>query len=86
VIADRVPLSAALKRFDGDVVRAVTAGDDYEIAFMAPRAKRGRVMAAAKAAGVRVTEIGFVVKGRGVALLGRDGRAISVAKKGWEHF
>jgi thiamine-monophosphate kinase len=81
-----VPLSAALKRFDGNVVRAVTAGDDYEIAFTAPRRRRARVMAAAKAAGVRVTEIGFVVKGRGVALLGRDGRAIPVEKKGWEHF
>jgi len=86
VIADRVPLSAALKRFDGDVVRAATAGDDYEIAFTAPRSKRARVATAAKAAGVRVTEIGFVVKGRGVALLGRDGRAIPVGRKGWEHF
>ena len=86
VAADRVPLSAALKRFDGNVLRAVTAGDDYEIAFTASRRKRARVMAAAKAAGVRVTEIGFVVKGRGVALLGRDGRAIPVEKKGWEHF
>jgi len=86
VIADRVPLSAALTRFDGDVVRAVTAGDDYEIAFTVPRAKRAQVLAAAKAAGVRVSEIGFVAKGRGVALLGRSGRAIRIGKKGWEHF
>jgi thiamine-monophosphate kinase len=86
VAASRVPLSEALRRSGGDVVRAVTAGDDYEIAFTAPRAKRARVVAAAKAAGVRVTQIGFVVKGRGVALLGRDGRAIDVEKKGWEHF
>lgn len=86
VIAERVPLSAALKRFDGDVERAVTAGDDYEIAFTAPRAKRAAVMVAAKRAGVRVTEIGFVAKGRGVALLGPDGRAIPVGKKGWQHF
>lgn len=86
VIADRVPLSQALRRFDGDVVRAVTAGDDYEIAFTAPRGKRTQVMAAAKAAGVRVSEIGFVAKGRGVALLGQDGRVMPVVKKGWEHF
>ena len=86
VVADRVPLSAALRRFDDNVLDAVTAGDDYEIAFTAPRAKRSAVMAAARAAGVRVTEIGFVAKGRGVALLGRDGRAIAVKKKGWEHF
>ncbi|MBL6939628.1 MAG: thiamine-phosphate kinase [Alphaproteobacteria bacterium] len=86
VIAERVPLSQALRRFDGDVVRAVTAGDDYEIAFTAPRGKRTQVMAAAKAAGVRVSEIGFVAKGRGVALLGQDGRVMPVVKKGWEHF
>ncbi|MEJ1970075.1 MAG: thiamine-phosphate kinase [Rhizomicrobium sp.] len=86
VAASRVPLSAALRKAGGDVASAATAGDDYEIAFTAPRARRARVMRAALAAGVTVTEIGFVVKGRGVALLGADGKAIPVKKKGWQHF
>src|SRR5262249_34972172 len=82
VDAARVPLSPALKRlWKGDVVRAATAGDDYEIAFTAPRTKRARVLAAAKAARTRVTEIGFVMTGRGVALLGADGKPLKVGKK-----
>ncbi|HUO90992.1 MAG TPA: thiamine-phosphate kinase [Rhizomicrobium sp.] len=87
VDAARVPLSPALRKFwKGDVARAATAGDDYEIAFTAPRAKRAKVLAAAKAARTRVTEIGFVMSGRGVALLGPDGRPVAVKRMGWEHF
>jgi thiamine-monophosphate kinase len=87
VDAARVPLSPALRRlWKGDVVRAATAGDDYEIAFTAPRAKRARVLAAAKAARTKVSEIGFVMSGRGVALLGADGKPLPIRKKGWEHF
>jgi thiamine-monophosphate kinase len=88
IAAARVPLSPAVRKIWGTraVLRAVTAGDDYEIAFTAPLAKRAKVLAAAKAAGTPVTEIGWVMKGRGVALMGADGRPIPTGKKGWEHF
>ena len=86
VAAGRVPLSPALRKAGGDVVAAVTAGDDYEIAFTAPRAKRAKVFAAAKTSNTPMTEIGWVMKGRGVALIGADGKPMKVAKKGWEHF
>jgi thiamine-monophosphate kinase len=87
VDAARLPLSPALKRlWKGDAVRAATAGDDYEIAFTAPRARRARVLAAAKAARTRVTEIGFVMTGRGVALLGPDGKPMPIKTAGWKHF
>ncbi|MEI9993479.1 MAG: thiamine-phosphate kinase [Rhizomicrobium sp.] len=89
VEAARVPLSAALRkawRGADAVARAVTAGDDYEIAFTAPRARRAKVLAAAKAARTHVTEIGFVMPGRGIALLGADGKAVALSRKGWEHF
>jgi thiamine monophosphate kinase len=33
-----------------------------------------------------VTEIGFVMTGRGVALLGADGKPVAVKEKGWRHF
>jgi thiamine-monophosphate kinase len=88
--AARVPLSPALRtawgRDEAAVLRAATAGDDYEIAFTAPRVKQARVLAAAKSAGVAVTQIGWVMKGRGVAVLGADGRAMDVKTKGWTHF
>ncbi|MGZ6009811.1 MAG: thiamine-phosphate kinase, partial [Rhizomicrobium sp.] len=90
VRASQVPLSNALRKAWGSddkaVLRAATAGDDYEIAFTAPRARRAKVMAAAKAAGVPVTEIGWVMKGRGVALLNRQGRPIAAKRTGYTHF
>ena len=88
VEAARVPLSPALKKMWATkaVLRAATAGDDYEIAFTAPRHKRAQVFAAAKACGTPVTQIGWVMKGRGVALLGADGKPMAVGQSGWTHF
>jgi thiamine-monophosphate kinase len=86
----QIPMSSALRKAWGTDVRAVaraaTAGDDYEIAFTAPRTKRAKVLPAAKAAGVPVTEIGWVMKGRGVTLLDEQGRPISVKRAGYTHF
>jgi thiamine-monophosphate kinase len=88
--APRVPLSAALRALWGDgldaVCRAVTAGDDYEIAFAAPPAAREAVRAAAAKAGVAVTEIGRAVAGEGVALLDAGGSEIALPRKGFAHF
>jgi thiamine-monophosphate kinase len=88
--AARVPLSPALRNFWGTdakaVLRAATAGDDYEIAFTVPRRNRAKVFAAAKACGTTVSEIGWVMKGRGVALLGADGRPIPFGRGGHVHF
>jgi thiamine-monophosphate kinase len=87
VEAARIPLSPALRKLWGaDPVRPATTGDDYEIAFTAPRAKRARVLAAAKAAGTPVTEIGWTMPGRGVALLGPDGKPIPIENPGFTHF
>lgn len=88
--AARVPISAPLKKSWGAsedaVLRAATAGDDYEIAFTAPAAKRAKIAAAARAAGVRVTEIGEVVKGRGVVVRNSLGAPIRVSRAGYTHF
>ncbi len=90
VQAPRVPLSAALRKAWGAgevaVARAATAGDDYEIAFTAPRSKRAQVLKAAAVSKTPVTEIGFVMHGRGVALLDAAGRPMAIKKRGWEHF
>lgn len=88
VEAARVPLSSALKKMWGAdaALRAATVGDDYEIVFTAPRDRRAKVFAAAKSARVPVAEIGWVMKGRGVALLGADGKPMAVGQRGWTHF
>jgi thiamine-monophosphate kinase len=88
--ASRVPLSEEFGRFygcsDSSVVRAATAGDDYEIAFVTESGKRARVEALSVQTGTRVTEIGRVTTGAGVVLLDDAGREIPVARRGFTHF
>lgn len=90
VNAATIPRSPALRALWGDdpeaVIRAVTSGDDYEIAFTAPAAKREAVLAAAAGAGVAISEIGRVEAGKGVALLDAKGQAMKVGRAGWTHF
>jgi thiamine-monophosphate kinase len=76
VEGELVPLSAALKAlWGGDaLLRAVTAGDDYQIAFTGPPGLSGPF-----------TRIGKVVTGEGVSL-SLDGREIAIHKSGYRHF
>jgi thiamine-monophosphate kinase len=87
--AHRLPLSAALQAVWGGSdearARAATAGDDYEIAFaVPPRLAEDAVKAARNS--TAITEIGRVVKGKGVALLDDTGREIAVPLTGYVHF
>jgi len=88
VDAERIPLSDALAgawgRETEAVVRAATAGDDYEIAFTA--ATQEGALAAGRRAGVPITRIGRVETGEGVVLLDGAGREIPVIQPGYSHF
>lgn len=90
VEAEAIPRSEALRALWGDsaeaVVRAATAGDDYELAFTAAASRRAEVLAAAERAGVPVGEIGRVEAGQGIVLRDRQGREIPVGRPGWTHF
>jgi len=86
-----VPLSAELSalwgRDEETMLRAVSGGDDYEIAFSAPTSAAKRVMAAAAGRRTPVTRIGRVVEGSpGVAVRGLRGREIPMLYKGYTHF
>jgi len=89
VDAARIPLSSSLAAIWGKgmdaVVRAATAGDDYEIAFTAPPAARAAVGAAVRETGLPVTEIGVVGTGEGVVLLD-NGKPVPVPHSGYTHF
>ncbi len=76
VEGERVPLSAPLKAFWGDNVlqRAVTAGDDYQIAFTAPPGLTGPF-----------TDIGRVETGQGVSLT-FNGAELALPSRGYRHF
>lgn len=71
-----VPLSAPLRALWGEsaLQRAVTAGDDYQIAFTASPGLSGPF-----------TRIGQVVKGQGVSL-GIGGQEIAISRPGYRHF
>jgi thiamine-monophosphate kinase len=90
VESPRLPLSSALAALWGKdqhaILRAATSGDDYELAFTAPKTARARIVKAAKQAGVTVKEIGWVEQGSGVVLLDAKGVSISVARSGFTHF
>jgi len=76
VEGERVPLSAQLTALWGAdaPLRAVTAGDDYQIAFTAPPGLEGPF-----------TRIGRVETGEGVSFRIRD-KECSVTKPGYRHF
>jgi thiamine-monophosphate kinase len=88
--AARIPLSPALVNLWGRgrdaVLRAATSGDDYEIAFTAPKTATAEIAKAAQEAGVPVTEIGRVAEGDGVVLIGENGDPIPIVRPGFTHF
>ena len=73
---EKVPLSAPLKALWGKnaLLRAVAAGDDYQIAFTAAPGLKGPF-----------TAIGRVDAGEGVSLT-TDGAEVAVPKPGYRHF
>jgi thiamine-monophosphate kinase len=72
----QVPLSQPLKALWGEeaLLRAVTSGDDYQIAFTAPPGLSGPF-----------TCIGHVEAGEGVNLM-IDGQAAEISLTGYQHF
>jgi thiamine-monophosphate kinase len=85
---NRVPRCEALRRQpDAEQRRlALTGGDDYELLFTAPHARRCAVERAAAGAGVAVTRIGEVTSTGRLELVDADGRAMDTAPHAFDHF
>ena len=85
--AEAIPRSDALRAFWGDdisaIIRAATAGDDYQIAFTADPAREKEIIAFA--GDVTVTRVGTVGAGQGVELR-HAGQPVPVLKPGYRHF
>lgn len=91
--AAKLPLSLAARRWlegeadaDAAITKLASFGDDYEILFTAPQARRRSVEMAAQVTKTPVTRIGSVSKGEGVALIGMAGRPLDLMSDGWDHF
>lgn len=85
-----VPLSKAARTAlaaDPAALEAIlTGGDDFEVVATVPPAKLAAFKAAARRAGVPVTEIGAVTGGKGVRLRASDGRLLRFARSSFSHF
>ena len=64
----------------------LAGGDDYELCFTAPAARRDGVVAAAQAAAVAVTRIGCITATPGLTVIDADGQPLILDKTGYDHF
>jgi thiamine-monophosphate kinase len=84
---DRVPLSESiLAAMDRDRARdlALAGGDDYELCFTLPKAKKGLAREIEEKYSVAITCVGEVIAGSGVMLCGEG--ADAGMPNSWQHF
>ncbi len=91
VISESALPLAALQAACGDAAlafRACTAGgDDYELLFTAPAARRTEVEALALQLGLPLPRIGTITPAsQGLCLQGHDGQLHPLAARGYDHF
>lgn len=87
--AAALPLAEPLRRIAGAeqaLALALTAGDDYELAFCLPPSQLPALRALSARLGLPCTVIGEVLTGEGVRCLGEDGRPLRLAQTGFRHF
>jgi thiamine-monophosphate kinase len=86
----RVPLSGAARAAlsaDGKLIEIIlTGGDDYEIVATVAPAKLAALLAAGRAAGVALTDIGTVVAGKGARFRTSNGKVLAFARASYSHF
>ncbi len=84
-----IPVSAiGAKHLGNDAGRTaiVAGGDDYELCFTAPANSRESIADLTDVLGVPLTRIGQIKRGKGVSLLGADGKAVKIDGRGYDHF
>jgi thiamine-monophosphate kinase len=85
---DALPAGPVLAQQAHELRRRFTAagGDDYELCFTAPAARRDAVMAAAATAGTAVTRVGTIDAVEGLRLVDAQGAPLDLALAGFDHF
>jgi thiamine-monophosphate kinase len=84
-----LPLSPiAAKHIASDAGRnaVIAGGDDYELCFTANPNSREVLMDLSKMLGVPLTRIGQLMRGKGVSLVGSDGKPVKIDGRGYDHF
>jgi hypothetical protein len=86
---ERIPISSfAAKHVETaeGLTAIVSGGDDYELCFTANPNSRESIDDLQNMLGVHLTRIGQIRRGKGVSLLGPDGKAVKVDGRGYDHF
>jgi thiamine-monophosphate kinase len=78
-----VPESLRRRGIDGPTL-ALHGGEDYQLLFTVPSRAARRIPPSR--GGVRITEIGEIIPGRGVVLISADGKSARLTPRGWDHF
>ena len=88
LIATDAYASSAIAQFDQQLIHQCTlaGGDDYELAFTAPPARRAAVAAASQASSTPVTRIGTVSAEPGLRLLDARGQPVEHRYASFDHF
>ncbi len=84
-----VPVSTiGAKHINSDAGRnaIVAGGDDYELCFTAHPNSRDSIEDLTKVLGIPLTRVGQIKRGKGVSLLGGDGKAVKIDGRGYDHF
>jgi thiamine-monophosphate kinase len=84
-----IPVSAIGERHSADgpgLTAIVAGGDDYELCFTAPQNSRDSIEDLTDMLGIRLTRIGQIRRGKGVSLMGADGKPVKVDGRGYDHF
>lgn len=88
---DRIPISNEYSKHISGYAEdyfalALGGGEDYELLFTSPPVRKDQVREISAALDILITEIGEVVSGSAITLLDRDGKEVSIKKKGFIHF
>lgn len=85
---DRLPIDPALASLPLDVQRqaALAGGDVYQLCFTAKADRRAQIIDRARAAGVRVTQVGVITRESGLQIIDAGGVPIHLDRAGFDHF
>jgi thiamine-monophosphate kinase len=86
---DALPASAAmlaLFALDERRILQLSGGDDYELCFTLNESDVAAALQESAGSGAGATRIGRIVAEPGVSVRDRDGRSMTPARLGWEHF
>lgn len=85
---DTLPAGPMLARQSRDLRRRFTlaGGDDYELCFTAPAARRDAILAAAHSSGIAVTRVGSIEQAPGLRLVDADGEPLDLQVSSFDHF